>query len=114
MAAGTPAHAYLFTGPRGTGKTSTARIVAKGGVALDPRGDRYSEESIGDRLALRDIYRSLAAEGIGADVADRIERRRREGVERRRIEGRRQRDGQAHLAAAPMQAGRRRPRCLVQ
>ena len=23
------AHAYLFTGPRGTGKTSTARLLAK-------------------------------------------------------------------------------------
>lgn len=27
--AGTPAHAYLFSGPRGTGKTSTGRILAK-------------------------------------------------------------------------------------
>src|SRR5437868_6076724 len=29
IAAGRVAHAYLFTGPRGVGKTSTARILAK-------------------------------------------------------------------------------------
>lgn len=29
VANGTPAHAYLFSGPRGTGKTSTGRILAK-------------------------------------------------------------------------------------
>lgn len=29
VASGTPAHAYLFSGPRGTGKTSTGRILAK-------------------------------------------------------------------------------------
>jgi DNA polymerase-3 subunit gamma/tau len=29
IAKGTFAHAYLLTGPRGTGKTTTARIVAR-------------------------------------------------------------------------------------
>lgn len=30
-------HAYLFTGPRGTGKTSTARLMAKAINCLDPK-----------------------------------------------------------------------------
>lgn len=41
-----------------------ARIVAKGGVALDPRGELYHEESIGDRLALRDLMSELRDTGL--------------------------------------------------
>src|SRR3954462_14739019 len=33
---GKVSHAYLFSGPRGTGKTSTARILAKGPNCLAP------------------------------------------------------------------------------
>ena len=34
---GTPAHAYLFAGPRGTGKTSLARILYRAVNCLEPR-----------------------------------------------------------------------------
>ena len=36
--AGRVGHAYLFSGPRGTGKTSTGRILAKAVNCLDPQG----------------------------------------------------------------------------
>jgi len=41
LATGRLAHAYLFTGPRGTGKTSTARLMAKAVNCL-----RYSAEAV--------------------------------------------------------------------
>lgn len=41
-----------------------ARIVTKGGIALDPRGEQYTEESIGDRLAFRDLMSELRDSGM--------------------------------------------------
>ena len=40
-----------------------ARIVANGGIALDPRGDLYTEENVGERLSLRDLMQELRATG---------------------------------------------------
>jgi len=41
-----------------------ARIVAQGGVALDPRGDLYTEENVGERLAMRDLMMELRSGGL--------------------------------------------------
>ncbi|GLI39110.1 YaiI/YqxD family protein [Geobacter hydrogenophilus] len=41
-----------------------ARIVAKGGVALDPRGELYTEENVGERLSMRDLMMELRAGGL--------------------------------------------------
>lgn len=41
-----------------------ARIVAKGGVALDPRGELYNEENVGERLSMRNLMTELRSEGF--------------------------------------------------
>lgn len=41
-----------------------ARIVEKGGVALDPRGELYTEENVGERLSMRNLMQELRAAGL--------------------------------------------------
>ncbi len=40
------------------------RVVKKGGFALDPRGELYTEESIGSRLSIRDFMQELREGGV--------------------------------------------------
>jgi len=41
-----------------------ARLVAKGVRAIDPRGSEYTEESIGERLSIRDFMDQLRSTGV--------------------------------------------------
>jgi len=41
-----------------------ARVVANGGVALDPRGELYTEENVGERLSIRDLMAELRSGGV--------------------------------------------------
>lgn len=41
-----------------------ARVVANGGVALDPRGELYTEENVGERLSMRDMMMELRSGGL--------------------------------------------------
>ncbi|MFJ1300042.1 YaiI/YqxD family protein [Pseudomonadota bacterium AL_CKDN230030165-1A_HGKHYDSX7] len=41
-----------------------ADVLAKGAMALNPRGERYSPETIRERLALRDMMEELRSSGV--------------------------------------------------
>jgi uncharacterized protein YaiI (UPF0178 family) len=41
-----------------------AAVVQKGALALNPRGDLYTEENVGSRLAVRNLMQDLRASGL--------------------------------------------------
>jgi len=41
-----------------------ARIVEKGALGLDPRGEVYTEENVGERLSMRDLMQELRGAGM--------------------------------------------------
>ena len=41
-----------------------AQVIARGGQALDPRGEHYSRDNIGERLAIRDLMDNLRGSGL--------------------------------------------------
>jgi uncharacterized protein YaiI (UPF0178 family) len=41
-----------------------AKVIEKGGVALNPRGERYTTETIKERLNMRDFMDTMRASGV--------------------------------------------------
>ncbi|EFR41400.1 DNA polymerase III, subunit gamma and tau [Selenomonas sp. oral taxon 137 str. F0430] len=71
VTSGQTSHAYLFTGPRGTGKTSTAKILARSlncaqGPTLTPCGQCESCRAIADGSSM-DVFEIDAASNRGID-----------------------------------------------
>jgi uncharacterized protein len=51
-----------------------AEVIARGGHALDPRGELYSEDNVSERLAFRNLMQDLRSTGdiLGGPAAFRL------------------------------------------
>lgn len=54
------------------------RVIKKGSVALDPRGELYDENNIGEKLAMRDLMHELREGGFIGGGPDQIRPKDRE------------------------------------
>ncbi len=55
-----------------------AEVIAKGGQALDPRGDMHSADTIQARLTMRDFMETLRASGVETDGPSALTQRNRQ------------------------------------
>lgn len=55
-----------------------AEVLAKGAAAVNPRGERYTEATIRERLTMRDFMDTLRASGIQTGGPDSLSQRDRQ------------------------------------
>ena len=55
-----------------------AEVLEKGGAALNPRGERYSEATIRERLTMRDFMETMRASGVQTGGPDSLSQRDRQ------------------------------------
>jgi len=55
-----------------------AEVLAKGGEALNPRGERYTQATIRERLTMRDFMDTLRSSGIQTGGPDTLSQRDRQ------------------------------------
>ena len=55
-----------------------AEVIEKGAAALNPRGERYTEATIRERLMMRDFMDTLRASGIQTGGPDSLSSRDRQ------------------------------------